>query len=157
MTTDELLNLMIKIAEEHGLSSWREVEALVQLAVNLEEPMATGEVFEFEEDRPLGHVPPMDAVVTMLEAIETAKRDALVCQEIMDRLRRCRWGPAEIWRMVTILQSFRDWSLFFAQRDRDPEMREKFAFEADGWEEQIRMLEGMLVKGTNVVQLEGVK
>jgi hypothetical protein len=83
------------------------VEALVQLAVNLEDPMATGQIFEFDEDRHLGHVPPGDAVVSILEAIETAKRDAIVCQEIMERLRRCRWGPAEIWRMVTVLQKER--------------------------------------------------
>jgi hypothetical protein len=157
MTTAELLKLMVDIAEEHGLSSWREVEALAQLMVNLEEPMASGEVFEFDEDRHLGHVPPRDAVVSILEATEIAKRDAIVCQEIMDRLRKHRWGPAEIWRMVTVLQSFRDWALFFAARDPDPVMKEKFGVEADGWEEQIRMLERALVKGTNVVELEGVK
>jgi hypothetical protein len=153
MTTEELLKLMVDIAEEHGFSSWREVDALVQLMVNLEDPMATGQVFEFDEDRHLGHVPPRDAVVSILEAVETAKHDALVCQEIMERLRHCRWGPAEIWRMVTVLQSFRDWALFFAARDPDPGMKEKFAVEADGWEEQIRMLERALVKGTNVVEL----
>ena len=157
MTTDELLKLMIDIAQEHGFSSWREVEALAQLMVNLEDPMATGQVFEFEEDRPLTEVPPVDAVVSILEATEIAKRDAIVCQEIMEHLRRCRWGPAEIWRMVTILQNFRDWSLFFAARDPDPTMKERFAVEAEGWEEQIRMLERALVKGTNVVELEGVK
>jgi hypothetical protein len=153
MTTEELLKLMVDIAEEHGFSSWREVDALAQLMVNLEEPMATGQVFEFDEDRPLGHVPPSNAVVSILEATEIAKRDALVCQEIMERLKRCTWGPAEIWRMVTVLQSFRDWALFFKARDPDPEMKERFGVEADGWEEQIRMLERALVKGTNVVEL----
>ena len=141
---------LLKLARQYEMTL-----AEVELAIAMEEDLAIGEIFEFAEVRiGLGPVPPWDAVVFLPNAMVAAKRDAGICQEIIEELAQTEWGEEEIREMLLVSRNYRDWSLFWSYRDESPKGREQFNTELHHWEIAVgkleRALEGLGVR--SVVQ-----